>query len=141
MNTGLVGSPRIRGWGNTRVGHVSFVPFTGLRVREERLLALGMSLPGLTERGAAIAELPALGLLTLAGMMPEGWTCSYHLASEASEELLETLIAERPTLVAISGLTASIGEAYAFADRLRAAGVAVVVGGLHVTACPEVPTE
>lgn len=119
------------------MGHVSFVPFTGLRVREERLLSLGMSLPGLTERGAAIAELPALGLLTLAGMLPEGWTSSYHPASEVTEELVDTIIAERPTLVAISALTASIGEAYAFADRLCAAGVSVVMGGLHVTACPD----
>lgn len=119
------------------MGHVSFVPFTGLRVREERLLELGMSLPGLIDRGAAIAELPALGLLTLAGMLPDDWTCSYHPASQATEELAEKIIAERPTLVAMSALTASIGEAYAFADRLRAAGVAVVLGGLHVTACPD----
>lgn len=96
-----------------------------------------MSLPGLTQRGAALAELPALGLLTLAGMTPDDWSVSYHPASGASEELAETIIAQRPTLVAISALTASINEAYAFADRLRAAGIAVVMGGLHVTACPD----
>jgi hypothetical protein len=44
--------------------HVAFVPFTGFRVREPEMLALGMSLPGLQPRGRAVAQLPALGLLT-----------------------------------------------------------------------------
>ena len=30
--------------------HVALVPFTGFRVREEEMLALGMSLPGLKRR-------------------------------------------------------------------------------------------
>ena len=46
--------------------HVAFVPLSGMRVREEELLALGMSLPGLQPRARAIGQLPALGLLTLA---------------------------------------------------------------------------
>src|SRR5262245_56308508 len=62
--------------------HVAFVPLTGFRVREEALRELGVSLPGLADRGAAIARLPALGLLTLAGMTPEPWTCSYHDTGE-----------------------------------------------------------
>jgi radical SAM superfamily enzyme YgiQ (UPF0313 family) len=115
--------------------HVALVPLTGLRVREQELLALGMSLPGLQPRAAAIAELPALGLLTLAGMLPDDWTCSYHPASSADEELLATILAERPTLVALSALTASVTEAYHFSHRLRAYGVQVVIGGLHATAC------
>jgi hypothetical protein len=46
--------------------HVALVPFTGFRVREADMLALGMTLPGLADRAAAVAQLPALGLLTLA---------------------------------------------------------------------------
>jgi radical SAM superfamily enzyme YgiQ (UPF0313 family) len=116
--------------------HVAFVPFTGLRICRPELLELGFSLPGLRRRGAALAELPALGLLTLAGMLPDDWTCSYHPATDgASESLLETLLAERPTMVAISALTASVESAYVLASGLRAAGVQVVMGGLHVSAC------
>ena len=56
--------------------HVAFVPFTGLRVGASPLLDLGMSLPGLEPRAKALRQLPALGLLTLAGMTPADWTCS-----------------------------------------------------------------
>ena len=51
--------------------HVTFVPMTGFRVREPQMRELGMSLPGLQPRAAAIAELPALGALTLAGLTPD----------------------------------------------------------------------
>ena len=40
-------------------------------------------------------------------------------------------------LVAISTFSAQVFEAYAIADRLRAAGVKVAMGGLHVTVRPE----
>jgi radical SAM superfamily enzyme YgiQ (UPF0313 family) len=117
--------------------HVAFVPLTGFRVREADLLALGMSLPGLQGRAAAIGELPALGLLTLAGMLPEHWTCSYRGTSHGDDEFAEHILAERPTLVAISALTASVDEAYRFSRRMRAAGVPTVIGGLHVSVCPD----
>jgi len=44
-------------------------------------------------------------------------------------------------LVAISSFTAQIDEAYALADRYRAAGVPVVLGGLHVTLMPDEAAE
>lgn len=117
--------------------HVAFVPFSGFRIREAELLELGMTLPGLTARAKAIGELPALGLLTLAGMLPQGWTCSYHPVSQANQEFVERIVAEQPTLVAVSALTASVEEAYQFCDQLRARGVAVIIGGLHATTCPD----
>src|SRR5262249_44804857 len=40
-------------------------------------------------------------------------------------------------LVGISSFTAQIDEAYALADRYRAAGVPVVLGGLHVSLVPD----
>lgn len=100
-------------------------------------MALGMSLPGLQPRAKAIGELPALGLLTLAGMLPPDWTCYYHSVARWDDELVERILVERPTVVAISALTASIIEAYALADRLRQHRIRVVLGGLHLTACPE----
>lgn len=109
--------------------HVAFLPFSGVRVREQEVLALGMTLPGLRERGAAVSQLPALGLLTLAGMLPQDWTCSYRPVSEANEALLEEVVAERPTLAALSALTASVDEACHFSRQLGQRGIRTVVGG------------
>jgi radical SAM superfamily enzyme YgiQ (UPF0313 family) len=116
--------------------HVAFVPFTGFRVREEAMRELGMTLPGLKQRAAAIGQLPALGLLTLAGLTPLPWTVSYHESGQA-EALVDEVVQTRPTLVAVSALTASVEEAYGFSALLRRQGVRVVLGGLHATACPE----
>src|SRR5262245_42533332 len=116
--------------------HVALVPFTGFRVREEQMLALGMTLPGLKQRAAAIGQLPALGLLTLADMTPPPWTCAYHEAVRADEALADEVVRTNPTLVALSALTASVQEGYEFSALLRRRGVRVVLGGLHATACP-----
>ncbi|MBI3861377.1 MAG: B12-binding domain-containing radical SAM protein [Planctomycetia bacterium] len=96
-----------------------------------------MTLPGLQARGNALAHLPALGLLTLAGMLPGDWTCSYAIVSRWDENLITQIADEHPTLVAISALTASILEAYEFSARLRAMSLCTVLGGLHVTCCPD----
>ncbi len=115
--------------------HVAFIPLTGLRVREEELRAMGMRLPGLRQRAMAVAELPSLGLLTLAGMLPDEWTCSYRPVARCDDELVERIVNERPTVVAVSALTASIGEAYRLSQRLRNENLSVVLGGLHATTC------
>lgn len=117
--------------------HVAFVPLTGFRIVRPELLELGLTLPGLAARGKALAELPALGLLTLAGLLPANWTASYHAAPAVTDDLLQEVVATRPTLVAISALTASAVEAYRVGDRLRTAGCQTVFGGLHATACPD----
>ena len=117
--------------------YVSFVSFVGLRVREQELLSLGISLPGLTNRRAAVAQLPALGLLTLAGRLPSEWDCSYHEVDKWDQTLVNQIASGRPCLVAISALTASVKEAYRFSSALRQRGIATVIGGLHATACPE----
>jgi radical SAM superfamily enzyme YgiQ (UPF0313 family) len=121
----------------TEMPHVAFVPFTGFRIREEKLLELGMTLPGLKQRANAVSELPALGLLTLAGMLPDHWTCSFHPAENWNDDLVERIVLEQPALVAVSALTASVNEAYAFSRRLKKENVPVVIGGLHVTTCPK----
>ena len=85
--------------------------------------------------------MPALGLLTLAGLLPPDWTCEYLPVEEVSDEFMQDVIRKKPDLVAFSALTASIGEAYALSGRLRDEGLSVVIGGLHATACAEEATQ
>lgn len=117
--------------------HAALVCLSGFRVRQHEMIALGMNLPGLNSRAGAIGALPGLGLLTLAGLTPGHWTQSYHDAATVTDALIQELVASRPSLVAISALTASINEAYTLSDRLRAEGVRTVIGGLHATSCPD----
>jgi len=117
--------------------HVCLVGLSGFRVRESEMGALGMSLPGLHDRAQAIAALPPLGLLTLAAMTPPHWRVTFREAPSVEAGLVHSIALEKPDLVAISALTASILEAYALADALRMRGIRVVLGGLHVTALPE----
>lgn len=159
---------------------VAFIAMHGFRVREGAMLELGMRLPGLGPRARAIAGLPALGLLTLAGMTPGGWEVSYFEApgddakwsnhklpngqirnggadnhgelvvDESTArfdargepvgrmaEVVSAVLRERPRVAAISALSASIEDAYLLSRVLRREGVRTVMGGLHVTACPD----
>ena len=92
--------------------HVTFVPMTGFRVREPEMLELGMSLPGFRERASAIGKLPALGVLTLAGLTSEPWTCSYRGVQDDSSASIDMIRSEHPDLVAVSALTASVQQTY-----------------------------
>lgn len=51
---------------------------SGVRAWDTELLALGLSMPGFVERKEVIAQLPSLGLLTLAGLTPPTDHVSYH---------------------------------------------------------------
>ena len=75
--------------------HIAFVSMSGFRVHERELLEYGMTLPGFSDRARALAELPALGLLTLAGMLPDDWTCSYRAPLFVDENLVEQIHDER----------------------------------------------
>jgi radical SAM superfamily enzyme YgiQ (UPF0313 family) len=106
---------------------------SGVRAHNAELTAMGLTLPGFVERNKVIASLPSLGLLTLAGATPDAIDVTYvdvpdvHAAPWLPGEF---------DAVAISSFSAQIKEAYALADRYRAAGTKVVLGGLHVTAMP-----
>jgi radical SAM superfamily enzyme YgiQ (UPF0313 family) len=52
-------------------------------------------------------------------------------------ELVEFCRQENIALVGIGAMTRMIARAYKFADALRAAGIKVVMGGPHVTECPD----
>ena len=112
---------------------IGLVAMSGIRACDEELLRLGLTLPGFVERSRSIASLPSLGLLTLAGMTPAEHECDY-LEVEDIREL--DALPDGFDLVAISSFSAQMPEAYELADRYRAAGVPVVLGGLHASALP-----
>src|SRR5207248_3358873 len=65
---------------------------------------------------------------------PTGHDVHYY---EAESERSEPPEVYGWDLVAIGTFSAQVFEAYAIADRLRAAGVRVAMGGLHVSVRPE----
>lgn len=109
---------------------IGFLAMSGLRAHDPKLLELGMTLPGVIERGKVLSSLPSLGLLYLAACTPAGHDVHYFEAEGDGKEPLEIYTCD---MVAISTFSAQIFEAYAVADRLRKAGVLVAMGGLHVT--------
>jgi radical SAM superfamily enzyme YgiQ (UPF0313 family) len=113
---------------------IGFLAMSGIRAHDPELLALGLTLPGFVERSKAVASLPSLGLLYLAAVTPEGHELRYFEAESDRSEPPEVYGCD---LVAISTFSAQVGEAYAIADRLRARGVLVAMGGLHVTVRPD----
>lgn len=110
---------------------------SGVRVNNRALLELGLTLPGFVDRGNVIASLPSLGLLTIAAHTPEHWDIGYSELDAITEEDIRGIIDERADIVALSSLTARIYDTYQLAARLRAGGICVVIGGLHVSAMPE----
>jgi radical SAM superfamily enzyme YgiQ (UPF0313 family) len=117
--------------------HIAFVAMSGVRASNEELTKVGLTLPGFVERSQVIASLPSLALLTLAGMTPDRFDISYH------EVLDYRALGSLPPcdVAAISSYCAQIKDAYALADRFRAEGRIVALGGIHVTALPEEALE
>lgn len=111
---------------------IALIAMSGVRVYNEELKRLGLSLPGFVERSRVIASLPSLSLLTLAGMTPDHIDLTYHEIADIRE------LRELPgcDLAAISTYSAQAREAYALADQYRKQGTKTVIGGLHVTAVP-----
>ena len=113
---------------------IGFLAMSGIRAHDPELLELGLTLPGFGERSKQVAPLPSLGLLWLAALTPGPHDVRYFEAPAAGEEPREL---DDCDLVAISSFSAQIFEAYVIADRLRARGVKVALGGLHASVLPE----
>jgi len=115
---------------------IGLIAMSGIRVCDEELLQMGLTLPGFVERSKTIASLPSLGLLTLAGMVPSNHTVHYMEIDDLkkSQNILDVLCDF--DLIAISSYSAQIKEAYQLADIIRKKQVPVVMGGLHVTCLP-----
>jgi radical SAM superfamily enzyme YgiQ (UPF0313 family) len=117
---------------------IGFLAMSGLRAHDPDLVALGLTLPGVIERGRIVASLPSLGLLYLAAVTPARHDLRYFECAAEGAESQELYDCD---LVAISTFSAQVGEAYSIADRLRQAGVRVAMGGLHVTVEPDEAME
>jgi radical SAM superfamily enzyme YgiQ (UPF0313 family) len=113
---------------------LGLIAMSATRAHNRELTELGFTLPGFVDRSRVIASLPSLGLLTLAGMTPDDIDIDYLDIPDLAE--VEGLPAEFD-VVAISSFTAQMKEAYELADRYRAVGTTVLLGGLHVTALPD----
>lgn len=112
---------------------IGLIAMSGVRVRTQELAELGVTLPQFVSRGKVIASLPSLGLLTVAALTPPDIDVEYI----EYDTLPEDAALKRFDLVGISSFTARIDAAYSLADRYRAMGVPVVLGGLHVSLVPD----
>jgi radical SAM superfamily enzyme YgiQ (UPF0313 family) len=117
---------------------IGLLALSGIRVRDEELLRLGLTLPGFVERSKIIASLPSLGLLTLAGQTPHDCEVNY-IEIEGIAGLKE--LPNGFDLVGISSYSAQIDEAYELAARYKAKGIPSVLGGPHVTSLPDEAAE
>ena len=113
--------------------HITFVATRKNRDPQERELYemdLMLRVMGLKR---AFAD---LGLLTVAACTPPGHTQVFV------DEYLEPIDYDIQTdLVAMSAKTSCAGRAYEVADRFRAAGKTVVLGGIHASLRPEEALE
>lgn len=117
---------------------IGLIAMSGVRAENAELNALGLTLPGFVDRSRVIASLPSLALLTLAGLTPGDFDLSYIEIPDLSR--IDGLPGEFDA-VAIASYTAQIKDAYRLANRFRHAGTRVILGGLHVSACPEEARE
>jgi radical SAM superfamily enzyme YgiQ (UPF0313 family) len=107
---------------------------SGVRVVNPKLIEMGVTLPQFVNRGQVIAQLPSLALLLLAAVTPSDIEVEYiEVADLAQQDPLPTGF----DLICITSYTAMAYEMYELADRYRAQGVPVVLGGLHATFTPD----
>ena len=120
------------------IARVGLLAVSGVRVYNERLIRLGVTLPGFVERARVIASMPSLGLLTLAAATPSGYDLTYLETPEFDAAALPLHTFD---IVAISSFTAKADVMYAIADFYRAQGTTVVLGGLHCSLLPDEAAE
>ena len=113
---------------------LGLLAMSGVRAHNAELTALGLTLPGFVERSRVVASLPSLGLLTLGGLTPPEIEVTYV---DVPDVLDSPWLPGDFDAVAISSFSAQIFEAYELADRYRAGGTKVILGGLHVSAVPD----
>lgn len=85
-----------------------------------------------------LERMPHVGLLTLAGYLPEDWEVHYidedYLSPEAAEE---ELWGRDYDLVLLTAINTQAYRCYALGDEFMKRGATVLIGGLHPTALPD----
>ena len=113
---------------------IGLLAMSGLRAHDPDLLKLGLTLPGVIERGLVVTSMPCLGLLWMAAVTPGHHEIEYFEANNVTaipQEIYEC------DLIAVSALTAQASEAYHAAKLFREAGITTAIGGLHASVCPD----
>src|SRR3954453_5928387 len=106
-----------------------------------RGMRVTMILPALTEatsplfRPIKYSLFPPLGLATLAGYLRDD--DEVRILDEHVERIDALIADDTPDLVVIQAYITSARRSYELADRYRARGVFVAMGGLHVTSLPD----
>ena len=88
------------------------------------------------------AFLPPSTLSVLASLTPSDWDVALldeNIAAFEEEGQIEKI--EGADMVGISVMTSEAHRAYEIADRVRKMGKTVVLGGYHITACPDEALE
>ncbi len=82
--------------------------------------------------GGFFFRMPCLGLLKVAALTPPEWQVSIV------DEKIEPLdLAQEADLVGITTMTTTAQRGYEIADHFRRRGMAVVMGGMHVSCLPD----
>src|ERR671921_861291 len=92
------------------------------------------------DNGVTRNFMPHLWMFLLQALTPPGHEVILvdgNARAMTEEELVRFVREEGVGLVGIGAMTRMIAKAYRVADALRAAGVKVVMGGPHVTECPD----
>ena len=113
---------------------IALIAMSGVRVVDPALVEFGVTLPGFVSRGEVVAQLPSLALIALAAETPGDVEGEYLEGADLADA---DPLPEGFDLVALSTYTAMAYETYELADRFRAAGVPVVIGGLHASQLPD----
>src|SRR5687768_3320149 len=92
------------------------------------------------DNGVTRNFMPHLWMFLLQSLTPPGHEVILidgNARAMTEDELVDYVREEGVGLVGIGAMTRMIARAYRFADALRAAGIPVVMGGPHVTECPD----
>src|SRR5688500_13706014 len=92
------------------------------------------------DNGVTRNFMPHLWMFLLQSLTPEGHEVVLidgNAKAMTRAELVQFCVDEKVELVGIGSMTRMVARAYQVADSLREAGIKVVMGGPHVTECPD----